>query len=420
MVMSVRSYAIVTGAYWSFMVTDGALRMLVLLYFHDLGYRATSLALLFVLYELLGVVTNLVGGWIGAGHGLRRTLLLGLGLQVAALGLMAVHSPGWPQWAAVLWVMVSQGVSGVAKDLTKVSAKTAVKFVAADGALFRLVARLTGSKNALKGVGFFVGAALLSGLGYRNALFAMAAVIGVVLALVLLLLGDLGRAEQKPQLASVFGKSPAISRLSAARFFLFGSRDIWFVVALPVFLDDRFAWSFEAIGAFLACWVIGYGIVQSLAPHLLVGMKGSALGAYGFLPLMAAAVLLVAASVWTDQLPALITVAGLLVFGVMFALTSSVHSYLVLAYSRGDHETALDVGYYYASNAAGRLAGTLLSGLLYALGGFGAALVGTALFLLVAFVISVSLPEPRRPAIRSGADSDRASNAAAPSAPAAG
>lgn len=392
--MNLRSYAIVTGAYWSFMVTDGALRMLVLLYFHDLGYNALSLAMLFVLYELLGVVTNLLSGWMGAGHGLRMTLVAGLGLQVAALVLMSLHRPSWPEFLAVAWVMVFQGVSGVAKDLTKTSAKTAVKFVAGDGALFRLVAALTGSKNALKGAGFFVGAALLSWLGFRSALLGMAGAIVVVLVGVLLSLGDLGRAQQKPRLSAVLRTSPAITRLSAARLFLFGSRDIWFVVALPLFLGDTLDWSFEAIGAFLACWVIGYGIVQSLAPHILIAFQGSPLGAFGFLPPMAATAMLIAVSVWTDELPALITVAGLLAFGFMFALTSSVHSYLVLAYSNRRDETALDVGYYYASNAAGRLVGTILSGLLYTVGGFPAALVGTAVFLLTAFVISWSLPSP--------------------------
>ncbi len=392
--MNLRAYAIVTAAYWSFTVTDGALRMLVLLYFHDLGYGPVSLALLFVLYELFGVFTNLIGGWVGTSHGLRRTLVTGLALQVVALAILSGHQPSWPQWFAVAWVMAAQALSGIAKDLTKMSSKTAMKFVAPDGALFRLVARLTGSKNALKGVGFFVGAALLGAVGFRSSLVIMAVVIAVVLALVLATLGDLGRAKEKPALGSVLRSSPAITRLSAARFFLFASRDIWFVVALPVFLDDTLGWSFEAVGAFLACWVIGYGIVQSLAPHILTSLQDTPLGAFGFLPPMAATALLIATSVWTDELKALITVAGLLGFGIMFALTSSVHSYLVLAYSTNDDETALDVGYYYSANAAGRLVGTILSGVLFLLGGFTAALVGTAAFLTIAFVISWSLPPP--------------------------
>lgn len=390
--IDLRSYVLVTGAYWAFTVTDGALRMMVLLYFHDLGYSPVSLALLFLLYEFFGVATNLVGGWLGANHGLRRTLVMGLALQIVALLALTLHEPSWREWIAVAWVMAVQALSGIAKDLTKMSSKTAVKFVASDGKLFRLVAVLTGSKNALKGVGFFVGAALLSWLGFDGALVAMAVVLGLVFAAVLVLLGDLGRAKHKAGLSTVLKKSPAIQRLSAARFFLFASRDIWFVVALPVFLDDVLGWSYSAIGAFLAFWVIGYGMVQALAPRLLALLRRTSLGAYGFLPPMAATAVLIAVSVTTDELKALITVLGLLAFGVMFALTSSVHSYLILAYSTSDDEAALDVGFYYSANAAGRLVGTLLSGVLFVVGGFAAALFGTAVFLLIAFVISLSLP----------------------------
>ena len=390
--MSLRSYAIVTSAYWAFTVTDGALRMLVLLYFHDLGYSPVSLALLFVLYELFGVFTNLIGGWVGANYGLHRTLIVGLVLQVVALLALTLHDPSWREWVAVGWVMAVQALSGIAKDLTKMSSKAAVKFVASEGKLFGLVAILTGSKNTLKGVGFFVGAALLSWRGFDGALVAMAVVLAAVLLVVIGLLGDVGRAKQKTEFGAVLKKSPAIQRLSAARFFLFGSRDIWFVVALPVFLDEALAWSYEAIGAFLACWVIGYGIVQSLAPRVLSAFRGTPLGAFGFLPPMAATAIFIALSVWADELKAVITVAGLLGFGVMFALTSSVHSYLILAYSTSDDETALDVGFYYSANAAGRLVGTLLSGVLFLVGGFPAALVGTAIFLIVAFVISLGLP----------------------------
>lgn len=390
--MNVRAYALVTAAYWAFTVTDGALRMLVLLYFHDLGYNAVSLALLFLLYELFGVFTNLIGGWIGARYGLNRTLVAGLALQVASLLLLSLHSTAWREWVAVAWVMGAQALSGIAKDLTKMSSKTAVKFVASEGALFKLVAILTGSKNALKGVGFFVGAALLSWLGFDEALWFMAAILAVILVIVLGLLGDIGRAKEATPLASVLQKSPAIERLSLARFFLFGSRDIWFVVALPVFLDERLGWSFEAIGAFLACWVIAYGAVQSLAPRVLRRFDDVATGAVTFLLPMAMTVLIIAFSIWTSMMQALLTVVGLIVFGVLFALTSSVHSYLILAYSQGDDEAALDVGYYYSANAAGRLVGTLLSGILFVLGGFPVALIGTAVFLVAALVVSARLP----------------------------
>ena len=390
--MNMRAYALVTSAYWTFTVTDGALRMLVLLYFHDLGFSPISLALLFVLYELLGVFTNLIGGWIGARFGLHRTLTSGLALQVVALLVLTAVSPAWNQGFAVAWVMGAQALSGVAKDLTKMSAKSAVKVVVAEGSLFRFVALLTGSKNALKGAGFFVGAALLSWLGFRPALLVMAVAVGAALAVVVFRLGDLGRVESKPPLAAVLRKSGSIRRLSLARFFLFGARDIWFVVALPVFLDDVLGWPFPSIGAFLAVWVIGYGAVQASAPRIMAEFRETTLGAYGLLLPMAAIVCIIAVSVQSSQLKALITVAGLLFFGVMFALTSSVHSFLILAYSKSDDDVAMDVGYYYSANAAGRLIGTVLSGVLYTIGGFPAALVGTAVFLIVTLLVSLRLP----------------------------
>ncbi|MEZ5343803.1 MAG: organoarsenical effux MFS transporter ArsJ [Acidimicrobiales bacterium] len=265
-----RNYALVTAGYWVFTLTDGALRMLVLLHFHQLGYSAVSIAFLFLLYEFVGIVTNLIGGWVGARSGLNRTLLAGLGLQIVALVVLSFHDASWRKWLSVGFVMGAQALSGVAKDLTKMSSKSAVKFVAGDGdgALFRMVAVLTGSKNALKGVGFFLGAALLSSLGYDGALLLMAALIAVTFVAVAALLDDdLGRSKKKPPLRSILSTSTAVNRLAAARLFLFASRDIWFVVALPVYLDDVLGWSYEGIGAFLAAWVIGYGIVQAAAPQ---------------------------------------------------------------------------------------------------------------------------------------------------------
>jgi len=390
--MNVRAYGLVTAAYWAFTLTDGALRMLVLLYFHDLGYNPVSLAMLFLLYELFGVFTNLIGGWVGARFGLHRTLVAGLALQIVALLILSVHQPSWREWAAVAWVMGAQALSGVAKDLTKMSSKTAVKFVVSDGWLFRMVAVLTGSKNALKGVGFFVGAALLGAVGFDQALRLMAYVLIAVLLVVLLLLRDMGHSSEKPPLTAVLQKSPAIARLSAARFFLFGARDIWFVVALPVFLGDELGWSFEAIGAFLAVWVMGYGLVQSLAPRLTRRFNGTPEGAFGYLIPMMLVLVLITTSVMVDHLKALVTLGGLLVFGAMFALTSSAHSYLILAYSAGPDDTAMDVGYYYSANAAGRLVGTLLSGLLFLLAGFAAALIGAGLFLGASLLIAYGLP----------------------------
>ncbi|MGF1596629.1 MAG: organoarsenical effux MFS transporter ArsJ [Acidimicrobiales bacterium] len=394
--MQRRNYAVVTAGYWAFTLTDGALRMLVLLHFHDLGYSPVSIAFLFLLYEFMGIVTNLVGGWVGARSGLNRTLVAGLGLQVVALAALTFHEASWPTVAAVAYVMGFQALSGVAKDLTKMSSKSAVKFIAGEGALFRLVAVLTGSKNALKGVGFFVGAALLAWLGYDAALWTMVGLIVCALAAVILLLNeDIGRATRKPPLRSILSTSSAVNRLSAARLFLFGSRDIWFVVALPIFLDETLGWSFEGIGAFLAAWVIGYGGIQAAAPRLLWSTRGdldAEITATRTWALVLAAVsATIAVLVALDVATTIAVVGGLIVFGVVFALNSSLHSYLILAYSVGD-DVSLDVGFYYSANAAGRLVGTLLSGVLYLWGGLDAALWGSTAFVAIAWLLALRLP----------------------------
>ncbi len=391
--MSIKNYAVVTGGYWAFTLTDGALRMLVLLHFNDLGYSAVAIAFLFLLYEAMGVATNLLGGWVGARTGLNRTLVAGLALQIVALSSLTLLQPGWSTLVSVAYVMIAQALSGVAKDLTKMSSKSAVKFVAGtgDGALFRLVAILTGSKNALKGVGFFVGAALLSWLGFDGALWSLTGLIAVALAGVLFLLdADIGKSKKKPGLRSVFSKSDAINRLSIARFFLFASRDIWFVVALPVFLADQLDWSHQGVGGFLAAWVIGYGAVQSIAPTLLRGTSEIAAARVWSLALAAIATA-IAVAVTLDIGKTIAIVGGLIVYGVVFAANSSLHSYLILAYADTD-DVSLDVGFYYSANAAGRLAGTLLSGLLYLQGGIEAALWGSAVFVGATWLLTLRLP----------------------------
>ena len=394
--MKLRNYVLVTAGYWAFTLTDGALRMLVLLYFNELGYSPVAIAFLFLLYEFMGIVTNLIGGWAGARTGLNRTLLLGLGLQVIALVGLTFQDPNWVEWASVAFVMGLQALSGVAKDLTKMSSKSAVKFIAGEGGLFRLVAILTGSKNALKGIGFFLGAVLLSWIGYDAALWSMAIMLTVVLVTVAVLLDeDIGRAKVKPPLRSILSKSTAINRLSAARFFLFGSRDIWFVVALPIFLADELDWRSGQIGAFLAAWLIGYGIVQSFAPRLLrrsIASVDAEIGAartWAFL--LGVVSVSMAVSVAFDVAVTLVVVGGLIVFGVVFAINSSLHSYLILAYSQGD-DVSLDVGFYYSANAAGRLIGTLLSGVLYLQGGLDAALWGSAAFVAITWLLTLRLP----------------------------
>lgn len=392
--VQMRNYALVTGAYWAFTITDGALRMLVLLAFHDLGYSPVSIAFLFLLYEAMGVVTNLLGGWAGARSGLNRTLVAGLSLQVIALAALTLHQPSWREWVSVSFVMGLQALSGIAKDLTKMSSKSAVKLIAGtgDGALFRLVAILTGSKNALKGVGFFVGAALLGSVGYDRALWVLVALVGVALVAVLALLSeDIGKSSRTPTLRSALSPSTAVNRLSAARFFLFASRDIWFVVAVPIFLADVLDWSTEQIGAFLACWVIGYGIVQSVAPRLIGHSENEVRAARAWAGSLAAVSAAIAVLVAADALVTVAVVGGLFLFGFVFAVNSSLHSYLILAYSTRD-QVSLDVGFYYSANAFGRLVGTLLSGVLYLWGELTVAMVGSTVFVIAAWLLTYRLP----------------------------
>lgn len=393
--MKLRNYSLVTAGYWVFTLTDGALRMLVLLHFNELGYSAVAIAFLFLAYEFMGILTNLLGGWVGARSGLNRTLVGGLMLQVVALSALTFEQSDWQQWLSVAFVMGMQALSGIAKDLTKMSSKSAVKSVAGDGSLFKLVAILTGSKNALKGVGFFLGAALLSWLDYDGALWVMvAALVLTVIVLLIFLNEDIGRAKRKPPLRSVLSKSSAINRLSVARFFLFGSRDIWFVVALPVFLSDQLGWSHQGVGGFLAAWVIGYGIVQSLAPRLLVMSSTTtdevhAARRWGLiLAVVCASMSLLVA---LDIAKTVAIVGGLVVFGVVFAMNSSLHSFLVLAFS-DDDGVSMDVGFYYSANAAGRLVGTMLSGLLYLWGDLTLALWGSTVFVVLTWLAARRLP----------------------------
>jgi len=400
----VRNYILVTAAYWAFTLTDGALRMLVLLHFHHLGYTPVELAFLFVFYELFGVVTNLVGGFVAARLGLRATLLGGLALQVVALGMLSFLDPAWGRAMAVAYVMTAQALSGIAKDLTKMSAKSAIKVLVPEGAdssLFKWVAVLTGSKNALKGVGFFLGGFLLGALEFRDSLLVMAAGIFVTLVLAAgSLPRELGKAKGKAKFSHLFSKSREINVLSAARFFLFGARDIWFVVGVPVFLSTRFDWGFTEVGGFLAAWVIGYGVIQSITPLLLRRFtkgrapQGRSAAVLAFL--LAVVIGGVIVGVQAGYRADLLVVFGLGLFGVVFAINSSVHSYLILAYSDGD-KVAMNVGFYYMANAGGRLIGTVLSGLMYQEAGLVGCLAASAAFAAAAGLLAVFLPRTSEP-----------------------
>jgi MFS family permease len=400
-----RAYAAVTAAYWAFMLSDGALRMLVLLHFNSLGFTPIQLAWLFLLYELAGIVTNLAAGWLAARFGLAATLYGGLALQIGALVALAQLDPGWGVAASVAFVMAVQGVSGVAKDLAKMSSKSAVKLLAPkeDGGLFRWVAALTGSKNAVKGMGFFLGAALLAVAGFEAAVLAMAGVLAAILIAVVLFLpaGLPGRLKSEEAWGGWRSKDPRVNRLSLARMFLFGARDVWFVVGIPVYfqavLSDGTAEgrreAFFLIGSFLALWIIAYGAVQAAAPRLLgaTGQPEEAMTAKAILwagllvpiPFALAAVAFLAGepSPWLTAT----LIAGLLAFGFVFAINSSVHSYLILAFGSADRITR-DVGFYYMANAAGRLIGTLLSGVSYQLGGLPLCLATAGLMALASWI----------------------------------
>ncbi len=397
---SIRSYALVTGAYWGFTITDGALRMLVVLHFYRLGYNAVSIAFLFLFYEFFGIVTNLFGGWIASRSGVKVTLFGGLLLQIFSLLMLAALNDHWTAVISVVFVMTAQALSGIAKDLTKMSSKSAIKVVVPEGqdsALFKWVARLTGSKNALKGLGFFVGGALLSAFGFKGALVGMAiALIVVLLTTAAFLSGDLGRSKKKIKFTSLLSKSPEINWLSAARLFLFASRDVWFAVGLPVFLS-QLGWSSYSVGAFLALWVIGYGFIQAAVPEMLhlLGNKtvdGSAASRWAFVLVLIPASLALALRAGVDRSLALML--GLAVFAAVFAINSTVHSYLVLAWTDQD-SVALNVGFYYMANAAGRLLGTLASGIVFQLAGFAGCLWSSAALVLAAAVLSLRLPKGR-------------------------
>lgn len=387
---AVRQYLVITGNYWAFTLTDGALRMLVVLHFHQLGYSPLEIALLFILYEFFGVVTNLVGGYLGASMGLNRTMNLGLFLQIVALGMLSVPAAA----LTVPWVMAAQALSGIAKDLNKMSAKSGIKLLVPgeqQGKLYKWVAILTGSKNTLKGVGFFLGGVLLMTAGFRGAVLAMAGALVLIWLASLFLLGqDLGRSKAKPKFTDILSKSRAINVLSAARLFLFGARDVWFVVALPVYLHTVFGWDFWSVGGFMACWIIGYGFIQTIAPRITGHGEGRA-AAVGWGTALALVPAAIAGGLWSGWSPQLVVVGGLLLFGVLFAVNSSLHSYLIVRHARADG-VSLDVGFYYMSNAAGRLAGTVLSGWIYQAYGLQACLWVSATLVAIAAALALLLP----------------------------
>lgn len=390
-----RQYLVVTANYWAFTLTDGALRMLVVLYFHQLGYDALQVAFLFLFYEIFGVVTNLVGGWLGARLGLNRTMNIGLLMQVIALLMLALPN----EWLIIPWVMFAQALSGIAKDLNKMSAKSAIKLFVKDeqqGILYKWVAILTGSKNTLKGIGFFLGGLLLSITSFQSAVLLMAIFLFAVWCGSLFLLKqDLGKATRKVKFTEIFSKSRQVNILSAARLFLFASRDVWFVVALPVYLSQTLGWNYWSVGGMIALWVIVYGLIQSIAPYF-TGKKTGKLpdgkSAAGWAFALSLTPLLVIAALQFELFSPLLFILGLFIFGALFAINSSLHSYLIVSYAQREG-VSLDIGFYYMANAMGRLIGTLLSGWVFVSFGLTACLTVSSLFILIAGCFALALPK---------------------------
>ncbi|MFT6530384.1 MAG: MFS family permease [Psychrosphaera sp.] len=394
----IKQYLIITGNYWAFTLTDGALRMLVVLYFHQLGYDPLSIAMLFLFYEIFGVITNLVGGWLGAKFGLNKTMNIGLALQILALAMLTVDAT----WLTVIYVMAAQALSGIAKDLNKMSAKSSIKLLVPsdqNDKLYKWVALLTGSKNALKGIGFFLGGMLLSLFEFRGAILIMLIMLTLVwLFSIVMLKQDLGKAKYKPKFKDLLSKSKPINILSAARLFLFGARDVWFVVALPVYLAVTFNWDHWWVGGFMASWVIGYGIVQSLAPALTNSGKNttqnqapSGQAAFVWASILALLPALIALALHFDFHIQAALIVGLMLFGFVFAINSSLHSYLIVSFADKDG-VSLDVGFYYMANAMGRLLGTVLSGWVYQVYGLEACLWISCGFISLAALLSIGLP----------------------------
>lgn len=399
MTAAIRNYLIVTASYWGFTLVDGALRMLVLFHFFKLGYSPFTLAFLFLLYEFAGIVSNLIGGWLAVRFGIPRMLAIGQILQIAGLVMLSALDPAWAVALSVTWVVASQGIAGVAKDLTKTASKSAIKAVATDGSeqLFHLVAWFTGSKNAMKGVGFFVGGLLLELAGFQMALWLMAALIAVILLAGLVSLPrELGKAKSSKTVKELFGKTQGVNLLAAARIFLFGARDVWFVVGLPVYLYT-FGWNFLSVGGFLAVWTIAYGFIQAIAPRFVSrspdGLSAEVPSARLWSFVLVLIPLALAILLNAGNVPHLdwLVVIGLSLFGLPFAVNSSLHSYLILAYA-GSEKAAEDVGFYYAANAAGRLVGILLSGVLYQLAGLTGCLIGSGIMLAICWAMTLLLP----------------------------
>ena len=391
---NLKNFLIITNTYLFFSLTDGAIRMIVLLHFFHLGFSPLSLAFLFLLYELVGVITNLVGGWFASFYGIKRMFTFGVLLQIFGLFFLSFYSPSWEIYSSIIWVMIAQGISGIAKDISKTSSKSAIKIVSGDGKgiLFKWVSWFTGLKNASKGLGFFVGSLLIEIIGFQYSLYILIFFLSICLFFLFFLDSEIGVLKTSKNLKQFFSKSKNINILSIARLFLFGSRDMWFVVGLPLFLYSA-GWSFWHVGSFLAFWIIGYGFCQSSIPFLItrstdgLTLEISSAKFWVFMLTIIQLVLLILINLNVQYIsPEKILIFGLLIYGGVFSINSALHSYLILAYSRNS-SVAEDVGFYYSSNALGRFFGTFLSGYLYQTVGISGCIGGSFIFILISFFV---------------------------------
>lgn len=411
-------FAIISVSYLLFTITDGAVRMIVLLHAYQQQFSALDVAIMFSMYEAAGIITNLAAGMLGARWGIKTTLLWGLTVQLFGLGMLFGWQEDWSKAEAIIYVTASQMLCGVAKDLTKLGGKTVTKLVTPEGknsSLFKLVSLITGWKNSLKGAGYFLGAATV-GVNYYMSLGILCGLVVAAMPWAIIgLSNQLGRTrKENVSFSQLFNNNHNINTLSLSRVFLFASRDLWFEVPLPFFLrsaESGIGWSRALTGAFLAIFIIVYGQVQSWTPQVVLQpLRQSPPDKYGafwwaaslVVPLSILGGIMLGTGIYgpgVDPAPAIVAITVLLYsFCVLFAVNSAIHSYLIVRYAQSD-KVAMQVGVYYASNALGRLVGTMLSGVLYTYAGdtveerFGVCLFSSVLFALISTAVDAWLEE---------------------------
>jgi len=392
---------------WSFnlfTITDGAIRSIILLYANKLGFNAILIAVMFSMYELAGVFTNLFGGVIATRYGLKFTLLCSLVCQVVGLGLLLTIEPIFGdletmtnKGGATAFITFCQALSGIAKDLMKLSCKSMPKLVSKPGdddKLFVLVAWVTGLKNSFKGFGSIVGAILINFTSLVTSVCVLLGIIGLIVPAPILYMDKFLGMNKKNAVFNlkVLQKGRDVNVLSLARFFLFGARDIWYEIAAPLFLSQALLWSDWTVGLFLGGYTIVYGFFQTSVSKLFKKSSKENLSSlakvFNGLPPVSqvknwaygtAAQLVVWSCILYPLYRHLINtgnsdgalwginivfVFGVLCFAILFAVNSAVHSYFIVRYA-GKDKLAMDMGFYYMANAGGRLVGTLLSGVIY-------------------------------------------------------